>query len=80
MTHPRAGDGQIAFFREHGWLVVEDAIPAAELAEVDARCHVILEKKEKLAFDWAWEQGRTLEEATLDEMEAEWQRVKSMGD
>jgi ectoine hydroxylase-related dioxygenase (phytanoyl-CoA dioxygenase family) len=62
MTHPRASDAQIAFFREHGWLVVEDAVSAAELAEVDARCHVILEKKEKLAFDWAWEKGRTLEQ------------------
>jgi phytanoyl-CoA hydroxylase len=62
MTHPRAGDAQIGFFREHGWLVVEDAVSAAELAEVDARCHVILEKKEKLAFDWAWEKGRTLEQ------------------
>ena len=54
----RADAEQIAFFREHGWLVVEDAVDAAELAEVDARCEVILEKKDKLAFDWAWEKGK----------------------
>jgi ectoine hydroxylase-related dioxygenase (phytanoyl-CoA dioxygenase family) len=62
VIHPPATAGQIAFFREHGWLVVEDAVPAAEIAEVEARCAVILEKKEKLAFDWAWAKGRTLAE------------------
>jgi ectoine hydroxylase-related dioxygenase (phytanoyl-CoA dioxygenase family) len=62
VAHPRASDEQVAFFREHGWLVVEDAVPAAEIAELDTRCGVILEKKEKLAFDWAWRKGRTLAE------------------
>jgi ectoine hydroxylase-related dioxygenase (phytanoyl-CoA dioxygenase family) len=59
VPHPRADESQIAFFREHGWLVVEDAVPAEEIAELDRRCAVILEKKHALAFDWAWEKGRT---------------------
>lgn len=29
---------------------------------VGARCLVILEKKHKLAFDWAWEKGRSREQ------------------
>ena len=62
MIHPPATPDHIAFFREHGWLVVEGAVPAAEIAEVEAHCAVILEKKEKLAFDWAWRKGRTLAE------------------
>ena len=31
MNYPVASAEQIAFFREHGYLVVEDAIPKAEL-------------------------------------------------
>lgn len=50
MTYPRASEEQIAFFREHGWLVVEDAIALGELAEIGRRLEVILEKKERLAF------------------------------
>ena len=52
----------VAFFREHGWLVVEGAIDAADIDEVARRCQPILDKKEKLAFDWAWEKGRSREE------------------
>jgi hypothetical protein len=54
--------GDVAFFRAHGWLVVEGAIDAADLDEVGRRCQPILDKKEKLAFDWAWEKGRSREE------------------
>ena len=37
-------------------------MPAQEIDELDRRCAVILEKKHALAFDWAWEKGRTKEE------------------
>jgi len=57
MSHPACSETQIGFFREHGYLVVEDAIGPADLDEARRRCAPILEKKEKLAYDWAWEKG-----------------------
>src|SRR5271170_4018929 len=59
MENRDASAEQIAFFREHGWLVVEDAIAPAEIAVVAERLDVILRKKHKLAYDWAWEKGRS---------------------
>jgi len=57
MTYPSCSEAQIASFRERGFLVVEGAIEADDLAEVGRRCQPILDHKEKLAFDWAWEKG-----------------------
>ncbi len=53
---PTARDA--AFFQEHGWLVVDDAVDLADLAEADRRMEKILEHKHKFAFDWAWEKGK----------------------
>ncbi|HEX4904552.1 MAG TPA: phytanoyl-CoA dioxygenase family protein [Acidimicrobiales bacterium] len=55
MTYPVASDEQIAFFREHGYLVVEDAIPAEDLDELEGHLDTLILQKEKLAFDWAWD-------------------------
>ena len=55
MPYPTASPAQTAFFDEHGWLVVEDAIPQADLDELERYCDLILEKKEEIAFDWAWD-------------------------
>jgi len=55
MTHfPDATDAQICSFREHGWLVVENAVPQADLDELEARCEVLIREKDRLANDWAW--------------------------
>lgn len=54
MSYPTATPEQIAFYREHGWIVVEDAIPQADLDVLEERCNRILDEKDKLAFDWAW--------------------------
>ena len=55
MAHyPQAAADQIKFFREHGWLVVEDAIPQADLDELEERCEIIIREKDRLANDWAW--------------------------
>ncbi|HEY6418228.1 MAG TPA: phytanoyl-CoA dioxygenase family protein [Candidatus Binataceae bacterium] len=62
MQYRDAIEADIAFFQEHGWLVVEEVIEPAALAEVQARLEPILEKKHKLAFDWAWEKGKSKEE------------------
>jgi hypothetical protein len=61
MNYPNATEAQRDFFREHGWLVVEDAVAPTEIAEIARRMEVIIEKKEKLAFDWAWEKGKSKE-------------------
>ncbi len=45
----------IDFFREHGWLVVEDAIPEADLEILDEHGERIMADKARLANDWAWD-------------------------
>jgi hypothetical protein len=62
MAYPAARAADVAFFREHGWLVVRDAVPIPDLEELDARCAKILAHKERFAFDWAWEKGVAREE------------------
>jgi hypothetical protein len=55
MLYPHATAEQIDFFNQHGWLVVEDAIPQKDLDELEHYCDLILTQKEKLAYDWAWD-------------------------
>ncbi len=62
MAYPTPRNSDIAFFEDHGWLVVEDAIPPKVLDEVRRRCDPILARPHKLAFDWAWEKGKSREE------------------
>jgi hypothetical protein len=59
VLYPDCRPADADFFREHGWLVLEGAVAREEIERIQARCEVILEKKEKLAFDWAWEKGRS---------------------
>jgi hypothetical protein len=61
MAYPVATSEQIAFFDAHGWLVVEAAIPAADLDELEGWCDTLLEQKEQLANDWAWDETEPLE-------------------
>lgn len=62
MSYPVCCERDVLAFESHGFLVVEDAIDPAQLAELEARCQPILDHKEKLAFDWAWEKGRSRQE------------------
>jgi ectoine hydroxylase-related dioxygenase (phytanoyl-CoA dioxygenase family) len=55
MTYPVATAEQVAFFQEHGYLVVEDAIPAADLDELEGHLDELILQKERFAFDWAWD-------------------------
>jgi ectoine hydroxylase-related dioxygenase (phytanoyl-CoA dioxygenase family) len=57
MAYPHATVDDVAFFAEHGWIVVADAVDPADLSVLEDRCDTILENKETLAFDWAWEKG-----------------------
>jgi phytanoyl-CoA hydroxylase len=65
MPYPTASPEQIAFFRAHGWIVVEGAIPQAELDELETRCEKLLEEKDRFAKDWAWDKNETLEERSF---------------
>ncbi|MGH9211827.1 MAG: phytanoyl-CoA dioxygenase family protein [Acidimicrobiales bacterium] len=62
MSYPRASVEQISAFREHGWIVVADTIDPDDLSALEANCAVILDKKDKMAFDWAWEAGKSRDE------------------
>ncbi|TDJ22969.1 MAG: hypothetical protein E2O59_14710, partial [Gammaproteobacteria bacterium] len=62
MFYPTCSDEQLRFFRDNGYLVVEDAVASNDVTEVREHCDVIVEKRHKLAFDWAWEKGTSREE------------------
>ena len=53
MSYPKPTDAQVAFFDEHGYLVVQDAIAEHDLVEIETFCDGILADKENLANDWA---------------------------
>ena len=62
MPYPKATDADSAFFQQHGWIAVTDAIDPVDLEEVIRRCDEILANTETMAYDWAWEKGTSLEE------------------
>src|SRR5262245_40750158 len=62
VPYPQPSARDVAFFAEHGWIAIEDAVDPDDLVTLEARCDVILEKKESMAFDWAWEDGATKDE------------------
>ena len=57
-----ATDEDIDFFRTHGYIVVRDVIDPDELDRITELCDKIIERKETLAFDWAWEKDKTRDE------------------
>jgi hypothetical protein len=58
MTYPVATQEHADFFREHGFLVVRDAIACKELDILKTRFEELLVRKAELANDWAWEKGK----------------------
>jgi hypothetical protein len=62
VPYPQVTEADRRTFAEHGWIVVADAIDPADLGELEAHCQEILDKKEIMAFDWAWEEGRSAAE------------------
>ena len=65
MFYPSATEDQIAWFREHGWLVVNDAMPALDLDELEEHCERLLLEKERFANDWAWDAKEKREERSF---------------
>ena len=64
MPYPQPTDDDVAFFEAHGWIAIDDAVDPADLELLAERCEVILEKKQVMAFDWAWEKGNRATSAT----------------
>ncbi len=56
-AYPTCSDEQRRCFDENGYLVVEHAVAASDVTQVRENCDVIVEKRHKLAFDWAWEKN-----------------------
>src|SRR5687767_7270744 len=55
MAYPVADEDAVAFFREHGYLVVRNAVPQEDLDELESHMDKIVEDPAKyLSFDWAW--------------------------
>jgi ectoine hydroxylase-related dioxygenase (phytanoyl-CoA dioxygenase family) len=65
VQYPKASPEQIGFFREHGWLVVEGAIPKPDLDELEERCEIIIREKDRLANDWAWSDKEDLKDRSF---------------
>ena len=65
MAYPKPTREHQAFFEQHGWLVVADAIPSADLNEIERHCDVILDNKETVARDWAWDAREPLAERSF---------------
>ena len=59
--YPTCDDQQRNFFGENGFLVVHGAVATDDVAEVRAQCDVIVDKRHKLAFDWAWDKSTPIE-------------------
>ncbi|MCZ6854798.1 MAG: phytanoyl-CoA dioxygenase family protein [Gammaproteobacteria bacterium] len=62
MPYPTCSNEQVRFFQDAGYLVVENAVAPDDVTEVREHCDVIVEKRHKLAFDWAWEKGTSRED------------------
>src|SRR4029077_19776654 len=62
MPYPVATADDIAFFDEHGWIVVDGAVDPRDLEQLIGYCDKIQANKETMAFDWAGEKGKSVEE------------------
>ena len=73
MAYPTAdAKPDVAFFEEHGWIAVDGRRrPRRPRRSSKPRCDVILEKKETMAFDWAWERGHAEGRARLQDRAVE---------
>jgi phytanoyl-CoA hydroxylase len=61
MSYPEPSADDVAFFRQHGYLIVENAVDPADLSALLERCNDVLERKDELAHDWAWDAGSSLD-------------------
>ncbi len=57
MPYPEASAGDVEQFRRDGYLAVRDAVDPKDLERLQAICDRLLERRDEMAFDWAWEAG-----------------------
>ena len=57
MPYPEASAADLETFQSDGFLVVRDAVLPKDLERLQAICDDLLERREQVAFDWAWEAG-----------------------
>jgi hypothetical protein len=57
MPYPRASEADAAQFWRDGYLVVRGAIDPRDLTTLQGICDRLLEQRDEVAFDWAWEAG-----------------------
>ena len=57
MPYPKATAAELEKFWSEGYLVVRDAIEPSDLDRLQAICYQLLEQRDQVAFDWAWEAG-----------------------
>ena len=66
MRYPVADELAIASFREHGYLIVRDAVPQADLDELESHMDTIIDDPHAArAFDWAWSEDEERENRTF---------------
>jgi len=57
MAYPEATQEDVEFFANHGWIVVRDAVDPDDIQTLREKCLEIIDRRDELAFDWAWEKG-----------------------
>lgn len=62
MPYPMATPDDVAFFEQHGYIVVVDAIDPDDLKQLEERCHEVIDHQHEMASDWNWEKGKDLSE------------------
>jgi hypothetical protein len=55
VPYPTPTEEHITFYEQHGWIQIDDAIAPEDLGLLMERCEEILEHRETMAFDWAWD-------------------------
>jgi ectoine hydroxylase-related dioxygenase (phytanoyl-CoA dioxygenase family) len=66
MGYPVADEDAVASFREHGYLIVRNAVPQADLDELESHMDTIIEDPQAArAFDWAWSEDEARENRTF---------------
>ena len=65
MNYPSASADQVAYFHEHGFLIVRQAVAQAELDNLESHCDTLLANKESLANDWAWDAKETRDQRSF---------------
>ena len=57
MPYPSATEADVERFWRDGYIAVRDAVDPKDLDRLQAICDRLLERRNEVAFDWAWEAG-----------------------